>query len=376
MALRRIARPVQEAQSRRAGPDCSSSIARCVRYGLLCISRSATRGCVSGGGIVGGEGGAVRRNRGLGEGLNRELYLAAAGVQYLRRKVSGKTGPRWLIAQHDIRPVLARLAARDVLCGGQGCEQAVTQRLPYRVFRFSTGEQPHSFNAVFRRLLTDAGLLRDGLVRTPTLYSLHHTYATLALLAGTDIHTLARQIGTSVVMLERHYSKFTPTLAAEQLAGGRWDREKMSALCHGAPRCGLDLHLGAWIRALPTNRPLPRLDKLARRSQDEKRANRLVERERISSYVVETSAHNCDMRLAKQISAITSLEQDEPTTSHSASKVCFVQACSRNTCCVSQNRAILVCLCGCVFYRRRSTPHNVFDSAPLRDWQRNFGRRL
>ena len=38
------------------------------------------------------------------------------------------------------------------------------------------------------------------------------------LLAGTDIHTVARQMGTSVLMLERHYSKLTATMAAEQLA--------------------------------------------------------------------------------------------------------------------------------------------------------------
>ncbi len=33
-------------------------------------------------------------------------------------------------------------------------------------------------------------------------------------LAGRDIHTLARQMGTSVVMLEWHYSKLTATMAA------------------------------------------------------------------------------------------------------------------------------------------------------------------
>jgi hypothetical protein len=38
-------------------------------------------------------------------------------------------------------------------------------------------------------------------------------------LSGTDIHTLARQMGTSVLMLERHYSKLTATLAADKLAG-------------------------------------------------------------------------------------------------------------------------------------------------------------
>jgi len=70
MALRRAARQVQTAQSRRVGPDCSSSIARCVRWGLLCIGGSATQGGVSGGGIVGSAGGGVWGNRGLGEGLN------------------------------------------------------------------------------------------------------------------------------------------------------------------------------------------------------------------------------------------------------------------------------------------------------------------
>jgi integrase len=49
------------------------------------------------------------------------------------------------------------------------------------------------------------------------MYSLRHTYATIELMAGTDIHTLARQMGTSVLMLERHYSKLTATMAAEQL---------------------------------------------------------------------------------------------------------------------------------------------------------------
>jgi site-specific recombinase XerD len=51
------------------------------------------------------------------------------------------------------------------------------------------------------------------------LYSLRHTYATLELLEnGTDIHTLAKQMGNSAVMIERHYSKLTATMAADKLA--------------------------------------------------------------------------------------------------------------------------------------------------------------
>ena len=51
-----------------------------------------------------------------------------------------------------------------------------------------------------------------------TLYSIRHTCATEQLLAGTDIHTLSKQMGTSVRMLEAHYSKLTATMAADKLA--------------------------------------------------------------------------------------------------------------------------------------------------------------
>jgi hypothetical protein len=43
-------------------------------------------------------------------------------------------------------------------------------------------------------------------------------HATFALAEGVDIHTLARQMGTSVAMIERHYSKMTPMMSAEKLA--------------------------------------------------------------------------------------------------------------------------------------------------------------
>jgi integrase len=67
--------------------------------------------------------------------------------------------------------------------------------------------------------MRDSGLLLNAQAQTRTLYSLRHTYATLALLrGGTDIHTLSKQMGNSAAMIERHYSKLTATLAAERLA--------------------------------------------------------------------------------------------------------------------------------------------------------------
>ena len=98
-------------------------------------------------------------------------------------------------------------------------ETTLEKRLPLKVFALDDGTQPYGFHCTFKRLLAAAGLSKDmSSGQERTLYSLRHTYATMELLAGTDIHTVARQMGTSVTMLERHYSKLTATLAAEQLA--------------------------------------------------------------------------------------------------------------------------------------------------------------
>ena len=52
-----------------------------------------------------------------------------------------------------------------------------------------------------------------------TLYSLRHTYATFELLNGrVNIHALAKQMGNSAAMIEKHYSKLTATMAARRLA--------------------------------------------------------------------------------------------------------------------------------------------------------------
>jgi integrase len=57
-----------------------------------------------------------------------------------------------------------------------------------------------------------------------TLYSLRYTYATFALLNdGMDIHALAVQMGTSIGMIERHYSHLTPRLKKDMLTGKRYE---------------------------------------------------------------------------------------------------------------------------------------------------------
>ncbi len=140
------------------------------------------------------------------------------GQRYLRLWVNGKTGPRWLIAKHRAVDVLQRLHSRQVDIAGMEFEELLRSRTQHHVFRFSTGYQPPSLNGTFRRLMRDSGLTKSTDGQNRTLYSLRHTYATMALIEGMDIHTLAKQMGNSAAMIERHYSKLTATMAADRLA--------------------------------------------------------------------------------------------------------------------------------------------------------------
>lgn len=141
------------------------------------------------------------------------------GVKYLRIWVDGKTGGRWLIAKHRAVDVLRRLHARQTDIASVAFDNLFAERVPHLLFRFADGYQPPSLNGTFRRLMRDTGLLKNEQGQTRTLYSLRHTYATLAMLRGeVDIHTLSKQMGNSAAMIERHYSKLTATMAADRLA--------------------------------------------------------------------------------------------------------------------------------------------------------------
>ena len=141
-----------------------------------------------------------------------------SGVRYLRIWVKGKTGERWLIAKHECVNALKRLQANQPDIAHLALDQLIENQVAEKVFRFTDGRAPFEMNKVFRRLLEELDLVKGQAGTDRTLYSLRHTYATNELLTGTDIHTLARQMGTSVVMLERHYSKLTATMAAADLA--------------------------------------------------------------------------------------------------------------------------------------------------------------
>jgi integrase len=137
--------------------------------------------------------------------------------KYLRVWVSGKTGPRYLIARRAVIESLERLYRWQRL-PYDSLSDLLEAKLDRLVFITKSGYQPRDFRSLFYGLMRVSGLGKDTSGHLRTLYSLRHTYATFALSEGIDIHTLARQMGTSIAMLENHYSKITPMLSADKLS--------------------------------------------------------------------------------------------------------------------------------------------------------------
>ena len=136
--------------------------------------------------------------------------------KYLRIWVSGKTGPRYLIAKREVVAVLEQLIKWQKL-EYKNLNTVIEARLDRLIFVLPDNSQLSHMENIFRNLMVRSHLRKDTSGQNRTLYSLRHTYATQALAKGVDIHTLAKQMGTSVGMIERHYSKLTPMLKADML---------------------------------------------------------------------------------------------------------------------------------------------------------------
>jgi integrase len=77
--------------------------------------------------------------------------------------------------------------------------------------------------AHLRKFLIDAELLTGAEGTDRTLYSFRHFYATQELIREPPItiHLLAKQMGTSVKMIEKHYGHTEPFQKADRLSGWR-----------------------------------------------------------------------------------------------------------------------------------------------------------
>jgi integrase len=144
----------------------------------------------------------------------------------VRMTVTGKTGTRTILGMDETVRALARIAKRNYPDVEQSTKKpleniAIGSNNDY-VFRRADKSNPcESFQKMFEKYLRGLNLLIDPVSRNKRVfYSLRHSYATFALEHDkVPIHTLAKQMGTSVLMIERHYSHLSVVVAIDQLRG-------------------------------------------------------------------------------------------------------------------------------------------------------------
>lgn len=140
---------------------------------------------------------------------------------YIAINVDGKRGKRELIATDETSTFLLMLHELNPNVKHLDYEEMRDTGVDEYVFVNRSGERvtTDALSGAFKIFLEKHNLRKGADNRNRTLYSLRHTYATKALMNGRNIHLLAVQMGTSVAMLEKFYSKISAVMNASEHAG-------------------------------------------------------------------------------------------------------------------------------------------------------------
>lgn len=152
------------------------------------------------------------------------------GERYLSIAVNGKTGKRELVALHKCEDFFKRNQGRFPDLAKMTFDELLDAKLDVHVFRMRNGKQSKNLYAVFNDYLVEHNLLLDKQGDARSLYSLRHMYATKWIVVDKlPTIDLAKQMGTSIAMIEKHYSHLTTAMIADVLAGRKHDPEKAAA---------------------------------------------------------------------------------------------------------------------------------------------------
>ncbi|MDB5243903.1 MAG: hypothetical protein JWP57_4529 [Spirosoma sp.] len=137
-----------------------------------------------------------------------------SGRVNLQFAVRGKTGKRIVVPRVDANRIIEAM-----LLYRKG-----TPDRDARLFVMPNGDDIATLADQFRAFLCFAKIEKNADDEPFTLYSLRHTYATRAIHDGVDIYTIARNMGTSVSIIEQYYGKHATSVGRATALGG--DREE------------------------------------------------------------------------------------------------------------------------------------------------------
>nr|WP_313040753.1 site-specific integrase [Brevundimonas diminuta] len=125
-------------------------------------------------------------------------------------RVRGKGKFRELVAAGNVAEYLERIR-----------EISKATALDDAVFTTDKGDPASTlYESLIDDLLDKSGLRISATGKPRSTYCFRHTYATFRLTEGVDVYFLAKQMGTSVKMIEDHYGHVTPVKNAERILQG------------------------------------------------------------------------------------------------------------------------------------------------------------
>ena len=137
-------------------------------------------------------------------------HTDAEGRTFVSLAVRGKGKSRELVAAHNVQTYLERVR-----------ELSHATTADNHVFTTIEGKPARTlYTGMIRDLLEKSGLLVGPSGKPRCTYCFRHTYATFRLTEGIDVYFLAKQMGTSVKMIEDHYGHITPIKNAERILQG------------------------------------------------------------------------------------------------------------------------------------------------------------
>ena len=132
------------------------------------------------------------------------------GQSFVILNVRGKSKHRSLVAAHSVANYLERIR-----------KLSKAKKHDDFVFTNFKGERSKTlYYDLIETLLIDSELLMSSSGKRRSIYCFRHTYATFRLTEGVDVYFLAKQMGTSVQMIEQHYGHITPVKNAERILQG------------------------------------------------------------------------------------------------------------------------------------------------------------
>lgn len=138
------------------------------------------------------------------------VHADREGRKFVRLSVRGKGKHRNLVAASSVASYFERVR-----------EISKATESDNHVFTTEKGSIARTlYHSLIESLLTKSKLMHSASGSRRSTYCFRHTYATFRLTEGVDVYFLAKQMGTSVQMIEQHYGHINPVKNPERILQG------------------------------------------------------------------------------------------------------------------------------------------------------------